>query len=114
MTVIPEQTVQLTWTPGKLGEKDRRAQQLDGFSVQLRAKQNELSDNQIWIFTTDGFIVSKAFQEHALTSLATIIPEEGGKITATGIRMSDDNPTNFFLAICPQCSIKSPFIHRQR
>jgi hypothetical protein len=114
LTAIPEQPVQLTWTPGKLLEKQRKTQTLEGYAVQLRPKQTTLADNQIWIFTMDGYIVCKAFLEFALTSLATITPEDSEKIVAQGIRVNDEDPSIYFLAICPQCSSKSPFVHRQR
>ena len=114
LTALPDQKVQLTWTPGKLLEKQRKAQTLDGWGVQLRPKTATLSDHQIWIFTTDGYIVCKAFLDFALTSLATIIPVESEKIVAQGIRMNEEDPSVSFLAICPQCTSKSPFVHRQR
>lgn len=90
------------------------SQSLDGYSVQLRNKISEKSDNQIWIFTTTGFIVSKPYRDFALTSVATIIPGDDEDFIAEGTRMNEDDPFVSFVAICPQCTSKSPFIHRQR
>ena len=90
------------------------AQSIDGYGVQLRSKTAELSHNQIWIFTTDGYIVSKAYQGFALTSVATIIPGEDENFVASGTRMNEDDPFVSFVAVCPKCSANSPFIHRQR
>ncbi len=87
---------------------------LDGYGVQLRGKTNEPSDNQIWLFTTDGYIVCKAYPDYALTSVATIIPGDGENFVAEGIRMNEDDPFISFAGICPKCTANSPFIHRQR
>jgi hypothetical protein len=89
-------------------------QSLEGLGVQLRNKTEHRSDNQIWTFTTTGYIVSEAYKTFALTSLATIIPEDSENFVADGIRMNEDDPFISFVAICPQCLPNSPFIHRQR
>jgi hypothetical protein len=89
-------------------------QNLNGYGVQLRAKTTEPSNNQIWLFTTDGYIVSKGYPNFALTSVATIIPGEDETFIADGIRMNEDDPFVSFVAICPKCKANSPFIHRQR
>lgn len=87
---------------------------LEGFGVQLQNKSSNRSNNQIWIFTTDGYIVSKARENYALTSLATIIPEDDETFVANGIRMNHEDPFISFVAICPKCESDSPFIYRQR
>jgi hypothetical protein len=110
LTVVSDQQIRIRSTSSKTST----TQHLDGYAVQLRIKTTDLSDNQRWIFTTDGFIVCKAYSDLALTSLATVIPEDNEKIVVHGIRMNDDDPLIFFLAVCPQCSAKSPFINRQR
>ncbi len=116
LTVIPEQHIQIRWIPGKLLEKSRTTQDLSGYGVQLRDKTKEPSDNQKWIFTTDGYIVSasKDHQNFALTSMATIIPGEDETFVANGTRMNPDEPFISFVAVCPKCPANSPFIHRQR
>ncbi|CAF3985284.1 unnamed protein product [Adineta steineri] len=113
LTVIPEQDIQITWKPSKLS-KQRNEQNLNGYGVQLRDKATELSHNQIWIFTTDGYIISKAYPDFALTSAANIIPGEDENFIANGIKMKEDNPFISFVALCPKCPANSPFIHRQR
>ena len=113
LTVVPEQNIQITWTPGKL-EKRRKAEILDGYGVQLRNKAAQSSDNQKWEFTNDGYIVSKAYKEFALTSVATIIPGDDETFVADGTRMNDDDPFVSFVAICPKRPADSPLIHRQR
>ena len=90
------------------------AQNLGGQGVQLRSKTTQVSKNQIWIFTTEGYIVSAANPEFALTSVATIIPGDDENFVADGMRMNEDDPFLSFVAICPKCSPNSPFIHRQR
>jgi len=90
------------------------AQNLDGYGVQLRNKTKDPSNNQIWLFTTDGYIVSEAYKDYALTSIATIIPGEDENFIANGIRMNEDDPFISFVAICPKCPANSPFIYRQR
>jgi hypothetical protein len=89
-------------------------QNLDGYGVQLKNKTTDPSNNQIWLFTTDGYIVSKAYPDFALTSVATIIPGDDETFVANGIRMNEDDPLISFVAICPKCPANSPFIHRQR
>jgi hypothetical protein len=89
-------------------------QNLDGYGVQLRNKTTDPSDNQIWLFTKDGYIVSKYNRAYALTSLATIIPGDDEQFISDGIRMNEDDPFISFVGICPKCEANSPFIHRQR
>jgi hypothetical protein len=114
LTAIPEQNIRITWKPGKLFGKHRMAENLDGYGVQLRSKTAEPSNNQIWLFTNDGYIICKAYPEFALTSMATIIPGDGDNFVAEGIRMNEDDPFISFAGICPKCAANSPFIHRQR
>jgi hypothetical protein len=116
LTVISTQNIRITWTPGKLLERDRSAQHLDGCGVQLREKIKEAADIQKWKFTTDGYIVSesKDYVNFALTSVATIIPGEDETFVANGIRINEDEPFVSFVAVCPKCPANSPLIHRQR
>lgn len=114
LTVIFDQHVRLTRKWSKSAERRNAEETLDGFGVQVRNKNSNRSDNQIWIFTTDGYIVSKARPDHALTSAATIIPGDDETFVATGIRVNEEDPFVSFAAICPKCESDSPFVYRQR
>ena len=114
LSVIPEQNIRITWKEGKLFRKTRTAENLDGYGVQLRNKTTVPADNQRWTFTNDGYIVSKAYENFALTSVATIIPEEDENFVAHGIRVNEGDPFISFAAVCPKCPSDSPFIYRQR
>ncbi|CAF2617983.1 unnamed protein product [Rotaria sp. Silwood2] len=114
LTVISEQNVRLTWTPSKLLASQGMAQKtLDGHSVQLRSKKDS-SPNQIWDFTTDGYIVSKVDANLALTSAAIIESDEDGSFTAKGRQLNAEDPFVLYLAVCSKCSANSPFINQQR
>lgn len=110
LTVVPEQSVSLSWSPGK----SQSTKILEGFSVQLRGKAAQQSPDQIWNFTTDGFIVSERYPDYPLTSTATILPSDDDNFVAMGTRMNDDDLFVSFAAVCPKCETNSPFIHRQR
>ncbi|CAF0809708.1 unnamed protein product [Rotaria sordida] len=114
LTVIPEQNIQLTWTSSKsLGSQRMTQKLLDGHGVQLRCKK-DLSPHQIWDFTTDGYIVSKAYPNLVLTNVAIIESDEDGSFTAKGIQVNTDDPFFLYLAVCSKCSANSPFISQQR
>ncbi|CAF1169688.1 unnamed protein product [Adineta ricciae] len=114
LTTIPEENVQMTWTASKLSKAQNRSQELNGFRVQLRSRATEPSEKQIWDFTADGYIVSRAYPNYALTSFATIIPGEDETFVAGGKRMNENDAFVSFVALCPKCSADSPFMHRQR
>ncbi|CAF5120561.1 unnamed protein product, partial [Rotaria sp. Silwood1] len=89
---------------------------LDGYGVQLRSKKDS-SPNQIWDFTTDGYIVSKVDPNLALTSVASIESDEDGSFIAKGMQVNADDPFILYLAVCSKCSKCSanlPFISQQR
>ena len=104
----------MTWTASKLSKAQNRSQELNGCRVQLRSRATEPSEKQIWDFTADGFIVSRAYPDSALTSFATIIPGEDETFVAGGKRMNENDAFVSFVSLCPRCSADSPFIHRQR
>ncbi len=112
--MLPEQNIRITWKPSKLLGRNRKAEDIGGYGVQLREKTKEPSNNQIWLFTADGYITSKAFENLALTSVATILLGEDGDFVADGTRMNEDDPFVSFVAVCDKCKADSPFIHRQR
>lgn len=111
LTVDFDQNIRMNKKSNKYSSEE---EVVDGFGVQLRNKTNNRSANQIWKFTIDGFIVSEAREDHALTSLATIIPGDDETFVANGIRMNENNPLISFVAICPKCKSDSMFIYRQR
>ncbi|CAM4769077.1 unnamed protein product [Rotaria magnacalcarata] len=114
LTVVREQHVQLTWKPSKLLHSQRKVETLDGYSVQLRSKATDRTADQIWIFTFDGYIVSQADRNLALTSVATIVPDDEGSFTAKGMQVDTDDPFVAFVSVCQKCPQNSPFIHQQR
>ena len=114
LTVVVKQTVQLTWTADEKADKKRQSETLNGFSVQLKGKQATPAPEQIWKFTSDGYIVSQSKEQYTLTSLATIAVNKDAGFVAVGFRMKADDPYVAFLAICPKCQADSPFINRQR
>ncbi|CAF0848442.1 unnamed protein product [Rotaria sp. Silwood1] len=117
LTVISEQNIRLTWTSVKsLASQSAGQKSLDGYGVQLRSKKDS-SPNQIWDFTTDGYIVSKVDPNLALTSVASIESDEDGSFIAKGMQVNADDPFILYLAVCSKCSKCSanlPFISQQR
>ena len=120
LTVIAEQKVRITWTPGKFLGKNLTTQNLDGYGVVLSTRvetsstTDEASRCQKWIFSSDGYIVSAAYQDQVLTCAANMIPTEDGDFIATGLKIRENDPFISFIAVCPKCPLQSPFIHRQR
>lgn len=111
---MTDQKVQLKWTPGKEAPKKIKSVTLDGLGVQLQARKETLSAQQIWIFTYDGYIVWQSNPEYALTSLAKIAPDEKEAFGAYGLRLDEDDPYVAFVGVCHKCAVDSPFIYRQR
>lgn len=103
---MPEKNFRPKWS-----SRENETSRDSGYVVQLRI--NNQSAEQRWNFTTDGFIVSEAFPDFALTSLISIVCDNENFL-ALGERLTSDDPTIHYVAICPRLSENSPARFRQR
>ncbi|CAF0832166.1 unnamed protein product, partial [Didymodactylos carnosus] len=116
--ILSRLTLTVVDQPIRLSQKssalNREYVELVGYGVCLQPKTDDKQLKQLWTFTADGYIVSQAYPNYALTNLSTIVPTDNKTMQANGIRMEENDPSIYYIGICPKCNKKSPFIHAQR
>ncbi|CAF1195072.1 unnamed protein product, partial [Didymodactylos carnosus] len=98
----------------KSSRLNKEQKDLNGYGVCLRPKTTDKQLKQLWTFTGDGYIVSQADPNYALTNLSTIVPTDNQSAQANGVRTEDNEPLMYYIGICLKCDKTSPFIHAQR